>query len=335
MNRSGQNVFSSWGTAVSHDDANVVVVGVYSGGLGYLSTDGGATFSSAALTGSNYSFDIRDRETILAEQSGAIYKMRFAYSYTPSTAAQSVAVTVPNGGESWLAGTVHSVNWSAANVALARIEWRAGPSDPWRLCGEVEGYLGTYSWTLPDTATALAEVRVSDAWDTNPADVSNATFSIVQPASVQALSPAGGEAWKVGTTHTLTWAATGLDSVVLEYRDAPAAAWSPIARRAASPATYGWAVPMDPTATARIRVRDVAGALESITPGDFAITVPYWKAVATELDLGLIELTLGGYGTFAVADTGTALMAVTSVTSDRNALSTADNVAKPTARRMA
>ena len=185
LSRPGQTVSSSWGTDVAGDDPNVVLVGVYSGGNGYLSWDGGTTFASSALAGSNYSFLARDRGTLLAQQSGGIYKMRFTYTYTPSAGTQTVAVSAPNGGESWDVGSVHDVTWTAGNVALARIEYRRSPSDPWQLVADVEGYLGTYAWTIPNDPTTTAEVRVRDALDSNPSDVSNAAFSIVQVAFPQ------------------------------------------------------------------------------------------------------------------------------------------------------
>jgi photosystem II stability/assembly factor-like uncharacterized protein len=316
LNRSGQNVSSSWGTAVGHDDANVVLVGQYSGSQTYISTNGGGTFSPNSLSGSNYSLDIRDRETMLAQQSGGVYKMRFTYAYTPSSGTQTVQVTAPNGGESWNASSVHAVTWNAANVALARIEWRSGPADSWHLVADVEGYAGTYAWTLPDVATTTAEVRVSDAWDVNPSDASNAVFSIVQPATLSLLAPAGGEAWKVGTTHTLSWSSTAIDSVVLAFRTSPDSAWTSIATVPALPATYDWIVPLAPTSTARLRVRDPGGAHESVTPADFAITVPLWYVDAPQLELLSAALGQGSYGTFTVADTGTAGMSVSNVTSD-------------------
>ncbi len=185
LNRTGQNVSSSWGTDIAGDDPNVVLVGVYSGGTGYLSLDGGTTFTGASVSGSNYSFLARDRGTLFAQQSGGVYKMRFAYAYTPTTPTQSVSVTAPNGGESWDVGSVHDVTWSGANLALARIEYRRSASDPWVTVADVEGYLGTYAWTVPNDPTTTAELRVRDAGDGNPSDVSNAAFAIVQVAVPQ------------------------------------------------------------------------------------------------------------------------------------------------------
>jgi hypothetical protein len=45
----------------------------------------------------------------------------------------------------------------------------------------VEGYLGTYSWTVPQDETTDARVRVSDAWDASPIDASTTTFTILRP----------------------------------------------------------------------------------------------------------------------------------------------------------
>lgn len=179
LNRAGQTVAATWGTDIARDDPNMVLVGCYSGGFSYLSLDGGGTFAPFALPGSNYAFLARDRGTVLALQSGGIYKLRVAYAYTPAAAAATVTLTAPNGGEVWDSGTVHDVTWTASNVALARLEWRRSPADPWVYVADVDGWRGTYAWRVPSGATATAEVRVRDAWDANPADASDAPFTIV------------------------------------------------------------------------------------------------------------------------------------------------------------
>ena len=151
------------------------MIGQYSGSASMLSTDGGASFASNSLPGSNYSFLLRDRATILAEQGGGIYKMRFAHNHNPNIAAASVAVTAPNGGESWVAGEVRNVTWNATSLAAVRIEWRENISAAWQSVADIEGYAGTYAWTVPSVATTTAEVRVRDAWDGSPTDACDGT----------------------------------------------------------------------------------------------------------------------------------------------------------------
>ncbi|MBI5711509.1 MAG: choice-of-anchor D domain-containing protein [Candidatus Eisenbacteria bacterium] len=171
---------SAWGTDIARDDPNVAIYGVYSGSRSYLSLDGGSTFTSTVLSNANYSFYLRDRGLILAEQSSGVWKMSSTYAFTPGN-GQSIAVTSPDGGEGWAAGATHAITWTAANVAVARIEYRRSPGDPWQQVADVTGYAGTYGWTVPADATTQAMIRVSDASDASPTDTSNAPFTIQMP----------------------------------------------------------------------------------------------------------------------------------------------------------
>jgi photosystem II stability/assembly factor-like uncharacterized protein len=170
---------SSWGVDVARDDPSEVIFGVYSGSLSYTSYSSGdnGTFSTASLPGSNYAFLLRDRGLSLALQSGGVYKLAVSQNL-PFSLTQSLTVTAPNGGESWAAGSVHDITWSAANVALARIEYRAHPADAWQQVSLADGYRGRYTWSVPYDATTEAAIRVSDAWDGAPIDASNQTFVI-------------------------------------------------------------------------------------------------------------------------------------------------------------
>jgi photosystem II stability/assembly factor-like uncharacterized protein len=168
---------TAWGTDIAGDDPNVAIYGIDSGEESYLSLDGGASFSPIDLPGSNHAFLARDRGLVLADQSDGIYKLGFAYDYTPQS-GQSLAVMAPNGGELWDAGTPHDITWSAVHVALARIEYRRDPTAPWQLVAEVPGYYGAHQWTVPNDPTTQAKVRVTDAWDGSPEDSSDAAFTI-------------------------------------------------------------------------------------------------------------------------------------------------------------
>jgi photosystem II stability/assembly factor-like uncharacterized protein len=174
------NTGSTWGVDVCRDDPNCLIFGVYSGGYTYMSIDGGFSFISTPAVGSNYSFFARDRGCVLAAQSNGIYKMLFTYDYTPNN-AQSVTVSAPNGGEVWNGGSIQNITWSAAKIAIAQIEYQRTPSDPWQLVAEVPGYKGIYAWSVPYDATTQARIRVHDAWDSNPEDLSDANFTIRAP----------------------------------------------------------------------------------------------------------------------------------------------------------
>jgi hypothetical protein len=170
-------VGSAWGIDIGEDDPNGMIFGVYGGGLTYLSLDGGTNFLTSPLTGSNYSFHMRDRATIMALQSGGLYKMQVTYPYTPVN-TQALSVISPNGGEAWEAGSVHDITWTSQNVAVARVEYRRTLTDPWQLVADVPGYQNSYAWTVPLDATTTAKVRVRDMWDSAPTDSSNLGFTI-------------------------------------------------------------------------------------------------------------------------------------------------------------
>jgi photosystem II stability/assembly factor-like uncharacterized protein len=177
------SVSSAWGGATATDDPKLVVYNRYAGSPNYVSTDGGETFVSSSLTnpGSGYAMLTLDRSTILDMHSGGIFKLAVFYT-VPTTSAQSLSLTSPDGGESWVAGTLHAINWTATNLPLVAIEWRTHPSEPWLPIAVADGGAGSYAWYPPAMPTTTAQVRVRDAGDSSPADQSSNTFTILAPA---------------------------------------------------------------------------------------------------------------------------------------------------------
>jgi photosystem II stability/assembly factor-like uncharacterized protein len=169
---------STWGTDIAKDDPNVVVYGTYGGSTSYLSTNAGANFSSSSLTGANSAMLAYDRATILAQQTGGVYKYNITY-IVPTTNAQVVSLLSPNGGENWSYNSVRNITWSAGNIANVKIEYKTSPGGTWQtVAANVVGSLGSYPWTIPNTPTSQARVRISDASDSLPVDSSDMDFSI-------------------------------------------------------------------------------------------------------------------------------------------------------------
>ncbi|WP_224250002.1 lamin tail domain-containing protein [Hyalangium gracile] len=79
-------------------------------------------------------------------------------------------------------------------------------------------------------------------------------------ASVTLSSPNGGESWAGGSSQSITWSATGVTNVKLEYT-LNGSTWTVItSSTAASAGSYPWTVPSSATTTARVRVSDAANA---------------------------------------------------------------------------
>jgi photosystem II stability/assembly factor-like uncharacterized protein len=174
----------AWGIDIARDDPNVLVFGIFTPAGSSISVDGGASFTALtapANFGNNYSFLLRDRATILAQQSSGIWKLATNYTHTPGNGAQAVVVSSPNGGEVWSPNTTHTIQWSATNLGLARVEYRRSPSDPWVFIADVAGYLNSCLWTVPYAGSNQMKVRVRDAWDFSPEDSSNAVFTVPGP----------------------------------------------------------------------------------------------------------------------------------------------------------
>jgi photosystem II stability/assembly factor-like uncharacterized protein len=171
--------FSAWGSEFARDDPTVAIFGVFGGAKAYQTFDAGLTFSNSPLASQNYAFLVPDRATFFAQQGDGIYQFVPGYKLATS-ATQTLALTSPRGGESWAANSSHNITWSAVNVAIARIEYRASATAPWTTIADVPGYSGRLNWTVPDTATSSASVRVRDSWDASPAD-SSAAFTIATP----------------------------------------------------------------------------------------------------------------------------------------------------------
>ena len=223
-------VISAWGIDIPRDDPSMVMFGVFSGTTVYTSFANGdsGSFAALPLTGSNYALMLRDRGLALALQSNGIYKLSMNQTL-PNTTAQNLTVTAPNGGESWAPGGVHGITWSSTNVALARIEYRAHPEDPWQLVALEDGPRGTHAWTVPYDATTEASIRVSDAWDASPSDVSDQTFTIPLPLVAELPSSLAFGTRPIGsaTLDTVRITNTGSDMLQIGSITTAGAAYQP------------------------------------------------------------------------------------------------------------
>ncbi len=205
---------STWGTDIAKDDPNVVLYGLYGGGTSYLSTDAGATFVSKSLSGSNSGMLCYDRATFLVHQAGnGIWKYNITYSVPTNTA--SVSLLSPNGGEAWQYGTTQNITWNVSNVGNVKIEYKTAPASPWQtIIANTPAAAGSYAWSVPNTPSAQARVRISNAFGGNPVDSSNNYFAIIaanissQPSSVSfgdvGIGTLGSDTVRIYNTGTAT-----------------------------------------------------------------------------------------------------------------------------------
>ncbi len=103
----------------------------------------------------------------------------------------TLAVTAPNGGETWTIGTTQSIKWTATGLVNVMIELSrdGGASWPEVLTPSTPASTGSWSWPVDGQPTTGALVRVSTPSPTSVSDASNAVFSIIEPPPVLAVAP--------------------------------------------------------------------------------------------------------------------------------------------------
>jgi len=91
-----------------------------------------------------------------------------------------ITVSAPNGGERWSTGIVYDINWTTNGpIDAVKIEYS---TDGGVTFSEIIGATannGSYAWLVPDTPGTNCLLKISEATDGEPSDVSNGVFSIV------------------------------------------------------------------------------------------------------------------------------------------------------------
>ncbi len=177
---------------------------------------------------------------------------------TPDT----ITVTAPNGGEEFSPGEVTQVTWdrTGEGVPLVDIELSVDGGNTFEVEGVSEENDGSFDWTVPNSPTTQARIRVLDADDGDPSDVSDANFTI---NGVRVTRPNGGEAFMIGTVEAITWDrfGTAIANVRIEVSTDGGFTFSDIVPSTENDGTFDWTVAGDPTEEGLIRITDVANAL--------------------------------------------------------------------------
>ncbi|MDZ7342734.1 MAG: hypothetical protein ONB27_15355, partial [candidate division KSB1 bacterium] len=93
----------------------------------------------------------------------------------------AITVTSPNGGEKWAIGAVHQITWISTDFAApVKIEYSTNGGVTWvrpPIAASAPN-TGFFTWTIPNTPSANCKVRVADAADGTPEDISDNVFEI-------------------------------------------------------------------------------------------------------------------------------------------------------------
>ncbi len=171
--------------------------------------------------------------------------------------SESITVDIPNGNETWYAGTTHYISWHTSNFTdPVKIEYSDDNGYSYTTVTSSTANDGSYEWTVPQNFSSQCLVRISDASDGSPSDVSDAVFTI--GAYIELDVPDGGENWVAGTTHYIVWHGQGIDNydVKMEYSTDNGATYTFINYKTniGLSGSYSWEVPNTPSTQCLMRV---------------------------------------------------------------------------------
>ena len=140
------------------------------------------------------------------------------YNFTiTNLVVQSIKLTSPIGGEMWQAGTTHNITWDGNAINTVKIEFTSNNGTDWNTIANNLPSSGSYAWSLPDINSTQCKVRVSDATDGVPSDVSSQSFTIQPISTLSVTSPTAGAVYSAGSPVHIQWTSVGIQNVKIEF----------------------------------------------------------------------------------------------------------------------
>jgi len=228
---------------------------------------GPPTSGLAYLAGNTYSTEITFPVAVgpdLAQNGGRD-------GFAAKLSENSITLTSPNGSEVWNVGFTNDLTWiSDGQVGDVRIEFSTDSGETWTVITDATANDGTFSWIVPDAVSTTCRVRVSEADDGDPSDVSRAAFEITNEPVLVLTAPNGGEKWKVGSTQTITWLSGGeVGDVMIEISRDGGSTYATIVDATENDGSYEWIVSDPPSDTCWIRISEAADGI----PDDYGKSV--------------------------------------------------------------
>jgi hypothetical protein len=240
-----------------------------SGTSGYFdvlySTNNGVSYNSVVsnISGNAYNWNVINYPTtnMLVKVRDYQNNCRKDISNATNTIiAATPILTSPNGGEIWKVNSSQNITWNTATLyGPVSIEYSIDNGVSWNIVVNSTSNTGSYVWTVPNTITSQALIRISNVNTPLNTDVSNATFTINLPTPLLT-SPNGGETWRSMNSHNITWdASTVASNVKIEYSTNNGSTWNLITSSYTNSGSYSWSVPsMVTTTQALVRITNTS-----------------------------------------------------------------------------
>ena len=254
----------------------------------YYSLDSAATWNTIATQQSNNGSTTQSVSWLVPNgitSTKALIKV--SDYYTPATfdisnavfnisPSNDITVTSPNGGESWVGLSTHTLSWTNLPSASGQysLYYSTDGGSSWTsIASNISG--NTYNWTAPNIPTTQYLIKVMDYVNTCKYDVSNANFTIT-PATPILLTPNGGEVLQQSCTYYITWnSSTFFSSVRLDYSSDNGLTWTNITTGASNSGSYSWSVPSLVSSQYLIKASNASNlAYNDVSNANFSIATP-------------------------------------------------------------
>lgn len=214
-------------------------------------------------------------------------RVRNAFGGSPSDMSDStftilpeprIEVRKPNGGEIWTVGSSQRIEWYSENIRNIKIAYTTNNGADWFPITQTTASIGYYVWTdIPSHNSQLCKIRIYDADDEQPSDVSDEPFAITDPIieeDITILAPNGGEDFEAGTVQNISWNSNGINLVKIELSTNSGGNWSVLADNLENTGGYQWQVGQQLNAPqSLIKISDASdGTPSDVSNGTFKIS---------------------------------------------------------------
>jgi len=188
-----------------------------------------------------------------------------------------VRIITPNGGDILGSCTQTTIAFEKAPTHTSfNIEYSVDNGSNWIALQTNQTYtntINTYSWTIPNSPTTQALIRITPYSFPAKADISDATFTIKKAVTI--VQPNYGGVLVIGSSYAIEWLSDGISNIYdLKYSSAgPAGPFTNIILGFnTSNNTYSWTVPNTPSTNCYLKISDnVNSCKEDIS--DLAFTI--------------------------------------------------------------
>jgi photosystem II stability/assembly factor-like uncharacterized protein len=155
-------------------------------------------------------------------------------------------------------GDTYQLNWISSSISnYVNIDFSVD-SINWETIAHNYPNIGNYSWTVPYINEDSVWFRVQDNINTSKFDINDAPQNImILDSNLTLNNPIDGDVILIGSTISITWNATGINFIDIDFSNDNGVTWGSIASSIdASTGSYSWSVPNSVSNSVLIRVKN-------------------------------------------------------------------------------